>query len=57
MKTTEYSRLPNSKLGDSPTTQRWGYRAVVAAAYRCFARIANADIHTFRIANAEERER
>lgn len=26
-----------------------------AASYRCFARIANADIHGFRIANAEKR--
>lgn len=55
MKTTKYSRLPNSKFGDSPTTPPLGCRAVVVAAYRCFARIANADIHTFRIANAEER--
>jgi hypothetical protein len=26
----------------------------MAAAYRCFSRIANAYIHGFRIANAEE---
>ena len=29
MKTTEYSHLPNSKFGDSPTTSPLGWRTVV----------------------------
>ena len=64
MKTTKYSRLPNTKFGDSPTTPPLGCRAVVwllslskyhGSLISLFFRIANADIHTFRIANAEER--
>jgi hypothetical protein len=60
MKTTEYSRLSNSKFGDNPTTPPLGWRAVVwllslskyhGSRISLFFRIVNADIFASRIAN------